>query len=356
MKFALITADPKHNIRFSIDGEQGDCTSFMNWIDVWEGMHLSFKAMPEDSDISFLREFDVVMMSGHPSHMTDIVRIGEYLRDSETVTIFYPEGSTQLYDNSINGFQPLYYRAWNACDILSIAEEDKFSYYQAFITSRTLVRFIHVPLREEMERGIFFVPRWHKKENFTLVYGDNNPNHPLIALALANSLDMHVMAVDLRDAPVKEVFPNLKMNSFSKLAQYPYLRLLSRCIFQAYPTEWIGTARQQIACAVSGTPCIGSRDSHTQMRLFPDLAVGIYDVNRMRGLAKRLIDDKDFYQMVVTKAWDRVSFYGLERTKKRFTDAVDEAREIKKSKIMVATITFDSRKRNPGEITEATGL
>ena len=335
MRVALVTADASHGKQFVINSEEGDGTSFMNWVDVWKGYHFNFTKILTDLDV--LKNFDVVMMSGHLNHIVDIIKIAEFLKDTDTVSMFYPEGSAQLYDNSINGFHHEYYDAWRACDILSMAEEDKASYYKSFVTSDTIVSFIHVPLRAEMEAGRFMVPHVQKGYNLSVVYGDNNPNHPLIAIACAAKLGMDVVLVDVdRDgklADIKNLFPNTNFRTASKLSQYAYLRLLGRSGVHFYPTEWIGTARENISCAVTGTPCIGSRESHTQRRLFPDwMAFSPYDVEGMTGAAKRILSNPQEYEQVAAKAFEAAQFYNLKNTKQRFSRAVERAQSVKQSR------------------------
>lgn len=326
MKLALITADKGHGVQFKAFGGS-DTTSFMNWAAIWGGFHFSFYSLGEDADLSFLRDFDVVMFSGNLLFITSIIRIAKYLKDSNAITVFFPEGSTQLYDNSINGFHPEYYEAWNACDILASVEEDKTGYYESFVTKDTLVRFIHVPISPAMEQGQFYVPRQDKDRNLAVIYGDNNPNHPLIALACAQRLGMNVVAVDLREAEIKRAVPQVNIiQKIGKTGQDHYLRLLGKSFIHFYPTEWIGTAREQISCAVTGTPCIGNEDSHTQQRLWPALSSPIYDIDWMVSLAEKLNEDQKFYDGCVKQAYESAKFYSLETTKKRFVDAVDAAR------------------------------
>jgi glycosyltransferase involved in cell wall biosynthesis len=307
----------------------------MNWVDVWKGYHFNYTRILED--LGALKNFDVVMMSGHPSHIADIITIARFLKDTDTVSMFYPEGSTQLYDNSINGFQKIYYDAWRACDILSSAEEDKVSYYKSFVTPETIVSFIHVPLRAEMENGRFMVDRVQKGQNLSVVYGDNNPNHPLIAIACSAKLGLDVIVVDVdRDgklAEIKSLFPNIGFKSTSKLSQYSYLRLLGRSGVHFYPTEWIGTARENISCAITGTPCIGSRESHTQRRLYPEwLWFSPYDISGMTEAAKRLLLNVSEYEEVAENAFKEAQFYNLANTKQRFYKAVQRAQFSKQAR------------------------
>jgi len=339
MKFALISTHGIHKARVKLDCNTGDCTSFINWLDIWSGFHFNYTELRKE-DISYLKDFDVVMMSGHLNHISDIINIAKFLKDSNTVSMFYPEGSVQLYDNSIRGFHREYYDAWKACDIISMAEEDKASYYKSFVEPETLVRFIHVPISREMEAGSWFKNR-RLKSPVSLVYGDNNPNHPLVAVAASKRCGLEVFAVECGEKEtieqIKEVTGHPKITATSKLSQNTFLHNLGRSIIHFYPTEWHGTAREVIACAAVGTPCIGSNQSHTQMRLFPELACNIYDVDRMAELGTRLLMDADYYQLIANRAFERVQFYNLANTKKRFTDAWEEAKEKKLAKQGLAT-------------------
>lgn len=337
MKFAMVSTHGIHKARFKLNCETGDCTSFLSLLNLLNGFHFSFEELRKE-DPSYLREFDVVMFDGHPSYIVDIISLARMLKDSNALSMFYPEGSTQLYDNSIRGFHKEYYEAWNACDILSIVEEDKVSYYKNFVSSETLVKFIHVPVTKDMESGAFLLPR-HQKKNVVLVYGDNNPNHPLIAMSCARRIGAEVIAVEIgaeNIMRIKEILPGMKVYEMPKLSQSQFLRHLAMTKVHFYPTEWIGTAREQIACATVGTPCVGNHDSHTQRRLWPDLGCDIYDVDRMDELARKLYSDEDFYQTQVRRAFDRLSFYGEESVRRRFFEAYEQAYERKrKAKVMV---------------------
>lgn len=334
MKFALISTHGIHKARVKLDCNEGDCTSFINWLDVWSGFHFNYSELRKE-DISYLKDFDVVMMSGHLNHIVDIINIANYLKDSNAVSMFYPEGSVQLYDNSIRGFHREYYDAWKACDIISMAEEDKTSYYKSFVGPDTVVKFIHVPITRDMEAGEWLVNR-NSKRAVSLVYGDNNPNHPLVAIAASKRAGLEVVAVECGDESVIknicEVTGYSNMLQTGKMSQNLFLRNLANTILHFYPTEWIGTSREIISCAAVGTPCIGSDQSHTQRRLFPELACNIYDVDRMAELASKLLSDKDYYQLIVNRAFERMQFYNLSNTKKRFTDAWEEAKEKKLAK------------------------
>ena len=172
--------------------------------------------------------------------------------------------------------------------------------------------------------------------DLSVVYGDNNPNHPLIAIASAAKLGMDVILVDAdrgKIADISNLFPKTIFRSTTKLSQYAFLRLLGRSGVHFYPTEWIGTARENISCAITGTPCIGSRESHTQRRLYPEwLAFSPYDVDGMTEAAKRILKNPVEYDTVAVKAFEAAQFYNLENTKRRFSRAVERAQSAKQSR------------------------
>ena len=339
MKIAVISADPAHCVRFRINPEAGDATSFMSWISIFDGYHFTYKRIL--SELHVLDYFDVVLMSGHNGHLVDIVKIANHLKNTKVLSMFYPEGSLQLYDNSVNGLYTETYEAWRACDIISSAEEDKLEYYRSFVTKDTLVGFVHVPLTPAMSAGQFFIGRKYKIRNNIVIYGDNNPNHPMVAFACAEKLKMNVTAVEVdrggKIAQIKTIFPDLEIYPYDKLSTNAYLRLLGRSVLHFYPTEWIGTAREPISCAVVGTPCIGSRDSHTQRRLFPaGLSFNHYDIAGMVDAAKELLNNDTLYDTTARLALEKAQFYSLENTMKRFIELVQTARTtLKKEKVSV---------------------
>lgn len=324
LRFALVTADSVNGVKLQMNGEFDDCTSFLNWLMIWDGVLYSFETM--EKDFSPLFNYDVVMFSGQPSYLTTIIKIANALK-GKVVTMFLPEGDVSLYDqHGINSFSPTIYEAWNSVDILAIMEEDKVSYYKSLTSS--LVKFIHVPIDKKMEEGIFRTPNYKKTEHI-LVYGDNNPNGVLTAIAVSKMIDRPIKTVCIDIGKVKrlrELFGLRIGAAFTKIAQYPFLRLLGSCWLHIYPTRWIGSSRESIACAVARTPCIGSNRSHTQNRLFPKLSCDPYDVDKMVELGKRLYSDLEFYDEVVNYAWDNVGFYNMEVTKKRFMDAYEEVK------------------------------
>ncbi len=60
------------------------------------------------------------------------------------------------------------------------------------------------------------------------------------------------------------------------------------------PTVAAGTF--SLNCAYFSIPCIGNREVDTQKLCHPNLAVDVHDVKYSAELAKKLREDKDFYE------------------------------------------------------------
>jgi hypothetical protein len=89
------------------------------------------------------------------------------------------------------------------------------------------------------------------------------------------------------------------------------------------PTVAAGTFA--LNCSYFGIPCIGNVDVDTQSICQPELAVSINDVNEARRLARRLVEDKEFYQYCSESAKSNYSlFYKADSWKFKMEEALNE--------------------------------
>ena len=83
-------------------------------------------------------------------------------------------------------------------------------------------------------------------------------------------------------------------------------------------------ARYVIDAAALGIPIITTENTWQGPRLFPDLVVeSPYDVKGAEVLARRLIEDSEFYQAVVEQASQKLDWYRPEATVERLYKALD---------------------------------
>ena len=74
-------------------------------------------------------------------------------------------------------------------------------------------------------------------------------------------------------------------------------------------------------CAWWGIPCIGDSKADTQRICFPDTSVEYNDISKASELAKKLVEDEDFYQSISEKAKQKAR---SEFTKDKFLQLVGE--------------------------------
>ena len=303
IKFCMITADNRC-------GEYREMMSdFWNmyvWILIFEGYHYSFDYIKEHIDE--LKDYDIVVVSGHDGYLLEILEIAEKYKGTKTKIVFFPEGDVSLYND--RGVSPIVCQVLNACSLVGAVEEDKLSFYRTVTASH--VFFMHIPVPQFMVNGAFYVG-CAAKEDYILVYGDNNPNNPIVAIGIAKRMKKPISVTGLSRENVEFVRRYLGVTVVRPsltLGQAIYLRhFVGRAKLIIYPTRWIGTGRQMISGALCGTPVIGSRDSHTQIRLWPKLARYMYDVDGMCELVDRLYKDGNFYRTVCSYAFEKVEYY-----------------------------------------------
>jgi len=81
-------------------------------------------------------------------------------------------------------------------------------------------------------------------------------------------------------------------------------------------------------CGYLGIPCIGYNHTDTQRKIFPDLSVNQDDLETARNLAKKLVDDRDFYDECSKKALVNFQEHSSEKAfnkwKENFFSNIDE--------------------------------
>lgn len=299
----------------------GDTWNMYNWQRIFNGYHYGYDSL-KDKSPSELDKYDIAILSGHPAHLDELTRLAE---GTKAVTVFFPEGDISLYHDK--AVYPETYMAWNACSIVGIVEEDKIPFYSA-LTHRP-VRFLHVPVPNHLLGGAYFAGNKLKNDDI-LVYGDNNPNNPIIAFAVARVMGIPLACVEIPENTVefiKSYFGIKVTRHCGKMSQDDFLKLwMAPSRISIYPTRWIGTARQCISAAICGTPIIGTRDSHTQRRLFPELCAYNYDTETICKMVHRLYSDEKFYNDCRNYAFHNALFYGETEAVKRMIEAYETAK------------------------------
>lgn len=325
LKFALVTACPSNGPIDTV--MHGDFWNMYYWMRLFNvNYHYCYNDLKDN--YAELDKYDVVMFSGDSAY---IEKISYLASKTKAITIWFPEGDISLYHEArFGGISQTIYQAMNACSVVAVVEEDKVNFWQSLLYKP--VRFLHIPVPDGIIRGGFRVGEFLKTQDI-LIYGDNNPNNPIVPVSVAKMLKRPVAITQLTDSEInciRNYFGVAVTRSSPKVGQFEYLRdWVAPSRIMIYPTRWIGTARQVISGAACGTPVIGNRDSHTQKRLFPMLGVYNYDLDRIMELATRLYEDVDFYKDCCSYAFRELEFYSVKNAVNRFIDAYKIGKENK---------------------------
>ena len=89
-----------------------------------------------------------------------------------------------------------------------------------------------------------------------------------------------------------------------------WMRELSKFKYAVHLMPTVAAGTFSLNCAYFGIPCIGNKNVDTQLSCHPLLSIDVEDIYSARNLAKKLKDDKDFYDRCSRMAKDGYkSFY-----------------------------------------------
>jgi len=86
------------------------------------------------------------------------------------------------------------------------------------------------------------------------------------------------------------------INHFPRMAWNQWMQELSKFKYAVHLMPTVAAGTFSLNCAYFGIPCIGNKKVDTQSACHPLLSVDVEDIYSARNLAKKLKEDKDFYE------------------------------------------------------------
>lgn len=104
------------------------------------------------------------------------------------------------------------------------------------------------------------------------------------------------------------------LNHLPRLNWIEWMNEISTYKYAVHLMPTVAAGSFSLNCAYFGVPCIGNEKVDTQRICHPDLSIDVDDVEKGRILAKRLIEDKEFYEMCSKKCKENYNtFYSKEQ-------------------------------------------
>lgn len=362
MKFAVVEYDSKtHHIWRHTDEHPNfladpikeiDPTSFACYVSALRGEHIPLKLLALGGgasqngtfarrlvkkltgvwppyDLSYLRQFDVILAVHQLSEAQELVSFLKRLRQQapRTVILGVP---TQPYGILLNAFtadsgqQDIFVEFMNACDVFLSIVKETVPWYQA-LTSTPVV---YMPQPYPVEFAMQSAQPRLAKEATILIAGvtqrDNIKQGQIVAREIQKIMPQYRIVVPkVADLPYD--FSNLKGAAYDVLPfenWQDHLKTLSRVSLVINTDATKTRGRLQADCAAVGTVAIGS-NSDAQADLFPAFVAAEHTtVADMVAWGRTLLEDPAYYDVTTAQAKARLAEYNYAKSATRLEGAV----------------------------------
>ena len=235
------------------------------------GVKLSDKTNP----ISKLLELDIV-----PT-----------LKSNNNKVHYIQEGPSWLFNDYEIIDQLNFYNTLSECDSIFAHNEYDTKFYQGLFPSKQ-INVMPTLLIEDLIK--YVIPKPEDKVivggNFARWYGGFQ------GYIAANDFDVPIWTQESH-AKRENESDIADLNHLPRLTWIDWMKTLSTFKYAIHLMPTVAAGTFSLNCAYFGIPCIGNKKVDTQRICHLDLAIDVDDVEKARKLAKRLKEDKDFYDM-----------------------------------------------------------
>lgn len=239
------------------------------------------------------------------------------LRQANSKVFYMQEGPHWLYNDYEIVDQINFYNMLASCDGVLAHNDKDAKYYKGLLPGKP-VAVMPTLMIEESIKGV----EWKPEEkaiiggNFARWYGGFE------SYLIAQEFEVPIWgqtshAMREGEGQLFDHLPRVFWTDWMKqLSSFKYAVHLM-------PTVAAGTF--SLNCAYFGIPCIGNGDVDTQRICHPQLSVDVYDLHSARELAKRLAEDKKFYEECShTAKANYQTYYNLDTFKKTIKNFINE--------------------------------
>ena len=270
---------------------------------------LSFEQAPTDAYDYLILQVPKTPHVREALFTRDIVkearRIGKYI-------LFFQEGPVWVYQDMPLHWQFWHYNVLIDVDLIFCENVTDIPYYKGFVPGKPVINLPDLVV-DDVISGVRDIEKQEKSiigGNFCRWYGGFDSyivaqefRVPIYAPSMGRKIENEEEIDDLTHLP----FMPWKQWMFS-LAEFKYAIHL----MQTY-----AAGSFMMNCGYLGIPCIAYNHTDTQRNIFPELSINQDDLESARRLARRLVDDNDFYNECST---DGIKNYGKHSSELAFND------------------------------------
>lgn len=274
----------------------------VEWIIMLDATHFHWSQINENPNL--LREFDAtifILPKTHPEQINTIRKC-----QGITTRILMQEGPSNYWLDYPTQIQIEYYNLLQEMDAIFCHNEYDKKYYQSITSKPVYIMPTFINLAFILQN----IQHPKKLDNSVFIAGNagNWYNGVTSALVIRDIPEIKIVGFPTmgRKLPNEEILMSMITNKEVKYVPFcdwsKFAQTLGFFKYAVHMMPTIAAASFQLQCAAMGVACIGNRDVDTQRICFPDLCVKPYDIRRARELLHQLVEDNDFYEMIIQKA------------------------------------------------------
>ena len=213
----------------------------------------------------------------------------QLLKDKNKKIHFVQEGPHWLFNDYEIVDQINYYNLISECDSVFCHNESDKKYYAGMFPNKP-IHVIPTLMIETLIKDI----KPNKTDlaiiggNFSRWYGGFE------SYTIAQEFNVPIWA---QDSHAKREYEDQleNINHFPRMMWNKWMQELSKFKYAIHLMPTVAAGTFSLNCAYFGIPCIGNEKVDTQVMCHPELSIDVDNIDHARILAKRLKDDKDFY-------------------------------------------------------------
>lgn len=302
--------------------------SDLAWIKMIDAFHIPYsKASPNKDNeyFSVLEAADLILFVPSKKNPQTIDFLFGYHELGKKVGLIQ-EGSKTYWLNWPTVYQINYLAAMKIVDVILCHNETDKDYFMSFtnkpvIVFKTVLDVLHWKKERvcprDKEESVFVAG------NMTEWYGGI---HSYSVAAQKEITKIGIPSMGRKTVDEEDMFARLD----KRVHYYPYMdwatfmRTLKDYKYAVHMMRVSAAGSFNLNCAALGIPCIGNIDDDTQRLLFPKLSVHPDEISKAAGLMKKLVEDQDFYDEVVTYALEKVKDFDLYGNKEYYHKLLED--------------------------------
>ena len=298
-------------------------TGLYQWLNVFNGQ------VKYPKEVSDYNDYDIIQinMSAQDINLVNTIR-EQLVPDSKTKIVLNNDYTTELWGMSFE-YPETVRRELSGADMLFGTE-----YFQSTSLSELSGRQVYIiphPADIKRLKSIASIPKkniistvWRRYDKFSYIPSLSVRNHGLVTQLIGydKALDPKIyLTTTIYDYVLEgtNYFDFCDQLRESKIVYDPFT-------FHSY-------SRTTVDTAALGVAVVASNRTQSGNICYPYTCVDPYDTKAARDLISKLLNDKDFYDLVVKTALERSEYYNHQNSKERYlTCLLDSINEGRKSK------------------------